>query len=137
MRRSYWLLFAGTVLVGLGLVWLGHTPRRELARDVRPPEALVVSISLEIRDGAVTPDQISVAKDRRIRLMVRNLGRAAARFALAGYEDRVSPGVIAPGGSWSADFLADRPGEDFAWLIDGQPTGRFRVTGSHLVEGHR
>ena len=137
MRRSYWILLAGTVLAGLALVSLGRAPRRQLARDPVLSEATVVSVSLEIRDGAVTPAAIGVPKDRRIRLEVQNRGRDPARFGLAGYEDRLSPGVIAPGASWAGEFLADRPGEDFAWLIDGQPTGRFSVTGSHMVEGHR
>ena len=137
MKRRYWLLFAGTVLVGLFLASLGRPPRREPARVAARPEAPAVALSLEIRDGAVTPAAIAVAKDRRVRLEVRNRGRAPARFGLAGYEDRLGAAVIAPGAAWSAEFIADRPGDDFAWLVDGQPTGRLSVTGSHLVEGHR
>lgn len=137
MKRSYWLLFAGTVLVGLALVSLGRAPRRETARETAAPRPPVVSISLEVRDGTVTPASVSVPRDRRVLLQVENRGRAPVRFTLAGYEDRLSAGAIAPGASWSGEFLADRPGEDFAWLLDGQPAGRFSVTGSHLVEGHR
>jgi hypothetical protein len=137
VRRYYWLLFAGTVLTGFALVSVGRSPRREQTRTAASPEAPAVSISLEIRDGSVIPSSVSVPKDRRVRLRVRNRGIAHARFGLAGYEDRVSPRVIAPGDSVSAEFYANRPGDDFAWLIDGEPGGRFSVTGSHLVEGHR
>lgn len=137
MKRSYWILFAGTVLVGLALASFGQAPQRERSRVAERPEAPVISISLEIRDGSVAPPSIEVPKDWRVRLEVRNRGHAPARFGLAGYEDRLRPDKIAPGASWSAEFLADRPGEDFAWLIDGEPAGRLGVTGSHLVEGHR
>ena len=137
MNRPYWILFAGTVLVGLALASFGRAPRREQARVAERPQAPVASISLEIRDGTVAPASITIPKDRRVRLEVRNRGSALARFGLAGYEDRLGPVTIAPGASWSAEFLADRPGEDFAWLIDEAPAGRLSVTGSHLVEGHR
>jgi hypothetical protein len=57
--------------------------------------------------------------------------------ALAGYEELLPPRRIAPGETWSAEFVSSRPGDDFAWLVDGRPAGRLRVTGSHLEEGHR
>ena len=137
MRRSYGILFAATVIAGLALVLLGRSPRREPARDRARPEAPAVSISIEIRDGSVIPSAVTVPKDRLLRLTVRNRGPARARFGLAGYEDRLSARGIDPGDSLTAEFAADRPGDDFAWLIDGRPVGRFSVTGSHLVEGHR
>jgi hypothetical protein len=56
---------------------------------------------------------------------------------LAGYQDRVSLDSLAAGETRVVEFLADRPGEDFTWLIDGRPSGWFLVTGSHLVGGHR
>jgi hypothetical protein len=68
---------------------------------------------------------------------VEHRGAATARLTLAGYEDRLDIPALAPGAGWTGQFLADRPGEDFAWLLDGQPAGRLTVTGSHLVEGHR
>jgi hypothetical protein len=61
----------------------------------------------------------------------------AVGLALAGYEDRLAIPALSPGATWSGEFIADRPGEDFAWLLDGVPAGRLAVTGSHLVEGHR
>ena len=51
--------------------------------------------------------------------------------------NRPAAAPLAPGAGWTGEFLADRPGEDFAWLLDGEPAGRLTVTGSHLVEGHR
>ena len=44
---------------------------------------------------------------------------------------------VAPGEIAHATFRADRPGGDFAWLVDGAPSGRFAVSGSHLEEGRR
>jgi hypothetical protein len=59
------------------------------------------------------------------------------RVVLSGYEDRVTLAALAPGARWTATLVADLPGDDFTWLVDGAPTGRFVVTGSHLVDGHR
>jgi hypothetical protein len=64
-------------------------------------------------------------------------GTGPARLALMGYEDRLGVAEVAPGATWRASFVADRPGDDFAWMLDGAPAGRLRVSGSHLVEGHR
>ena len=36
-----------------------------------------------------------------------------------------------------AEFTADRPGDDFAWIVNGIPAARLTVSGSHLIEGHR
>ncbi len=138
MKRSYLLLFAGTVTLGLLLIALGRMmPRREAVPSAPTAAAPPVSLTIEVRDGAITPETLSVPKDRRVFLRIVNRGRKPARLALAGYEDRLDCGAIDPGGTWSGDFLADRPGDDFAWLLDGQPTGRLSVTGSHMVEGHR
>jgi len=72
-----------------------------------------------------------------VQLSLVNTGARAIAPTLAGYEDRFAPGTIAPGATWSGTFVSDRPGEAFAWLIDGEPCGRLSVSGSHLVEGHR
>jgi hypothetical protein len=66
-----------------------------------------------------------------------NAGTAAATIALPGYEDRLTVPRLEPGAQWSGGFLADRPGDDFAWVVNERPAGRFLVAGSHLVEGHR
>jgi hypothetical protein len=85
----------------------------------------------------VAPDVVSVPKDTRVRLSVCNRGTTPVRFAVAGYESRVRLDAIAPGATAHAGFTADLPGGDFALLVDARPAGRFAVTGSHLVEGHR
>jgi hypothetical protein len=54
-----------------------------------------------------------------------------------GYQDRFGAAHVAPDSVWRCEFVADLPGEDFAWMVDGTPAGRFEVKGSHLVEGHR
>jgi hypothetical protein len=54
-----------------------------------------------------------------------------------GYEDRLGAVRVAPDSLWRGEFVADRPGQDFAWVLDGAPAGRLEVAGSHLVEGHR
>jgi hypothetical protein len=68
---------------------------------------------------------------------VTNGAAVPQRLRLSGYEDRVDSGDLAPGATWRGAFLADRPGEDFAWLVGGGPSGQLAVRGSHLVEGHR
>jgi len=138
MKRSYLLLFAGTVALGLLLVALGRmAPRREAPPPTPSAAAPAVSLTLDVREGAIDPETSSVPKDRLVRLRIVNRGTRPARLALAGYEDRLDVIAIVPGEAWSGEFLADRPGDDFAWLLDGQPVGRLNVTGSHLVEGHQ
>jgi hypothetical protein len=68
---------------------------------------------------------------------VVNHDPGVTRLTLSGYEDQVPIPPLLPDGRWTGAFLADRPGEDFAWVLDGIPTGRFAVTGSHLMDGHR
>lgn len=106
------------------------TPAR--AAD-RPAHELV----LRVKDGALEPAATAVPRDSRVRLLIENAGGGAVTIALAGYEDRLSLPALAPGAAWSGEFVTDRPGEDFAWLVNGQPAGRLAVTGSHLIEGHR
>ena len=84
------------------------------------------AVAIEIRDGAVTPATVAVPKGSRVRLAVTNRGGAAARVRLAGYEDRVDFGRLAPGQTERREFVADRPGEDFTWLVDGRPAGASR-----------
>jgi hypothetical protein len=138
MKRAYLILFAGTVALGLLLVGLGRmAPRRDAPSRAPAPPAPTVSLTIEVKDGGIVPETSSVPKDRRVLLRIVNRGTRPARVALSGYEDRLDDDAIAPGGSWSGEFVADRPGDDFAWLLDGEPCGKLSVTGSHLVEGHQ
>lgn len=137
MRTRYLALFAGVVLMAVILTALGRPRHGETPRTHSAPAAPVVELALGILDGRVTPAVASVAKGSVVRLRVDYRGARPAHLALAGYEDRLVVPTLAPGVVWAGEFLADRPGEDFAWLLDGEPAGRLTVTGSHLVEGHR
>jgi hypothetical protein len=140
MRRRYlWLLVASLGLAVALSVW-GDSARKRApavgASDsvrVRP-----VEVTLMIGpDWAMTPASVSVEKGQTVAVTVTNAGHAPARLELPGYEDRVAAVTIDPGVTWRVQFVADRPGDDFAWTVNGEPAGRLLVTGSHLVEGHR
>ena len=133
--NRYLALLLGAVAIG-GLISTFARAPRHAATTVAVPGAEATAVELEVRGGAVTPASLAVPKDHRVMLTVVNRGDRPARLALAGYQDRFSI-ALAPGATWRGAFLADRPGEDFAWLLDGTPVGRVAVTGSHLVEGHR
>ena len=92
----------------------------------------------------IVEDDAVVAKVYQRRLIkagfevtLANEGGRFLTVTLAGYEDRVPPAPLGPGATRTVTFLADRPGEAFAFLVDGEPSGRLAVTGSHLPEGHR
>lgn len=138
MKRSYALL-AVAVLAGAALVLATARPRRA---PVAPAGTLVSApaereVSLTIAGGAVAPARIHVPKGAAIILNVSNRDGVPRRLALLGYEDAVAPVTIRRGGAATIRFAADRPGSDFAWLVDDKPSGLFVVQGSHLVEGHR
>ena len=141
MTPRYAKLLIGIVVVAAVLSILArlapHGGSSSHVTPTSPAAAPVETLSIEVRGGSVAPEDARVPKDHRVRLTVRNRGSAPARVALFGYQDRLSIPVLAPGGAWSGEFLADRPGDDFAWMIDDKPAGRLSVTGSHLVEGHR
>jgi len=137
MNRSYLALALVVVAVGLALGILSRLPRREAVRPAAAPAAERVEIALEIApDGAVGSEHGGAPKGATLALHVVNRGSVARTLSLSGYEDRlqlqVNPGEIS-----HATFRADRPGGDFAWLVDGVPTGRFAVSGSHLEEGRQ
>jgi hypothetical protein len=138
VTRAYRHLFVAALAVALALTVLARVPRR--AAPPAPVAAAPVAVrelALEVRDGTVEPAHVRVRKGERVRLTVHNAGTAPAHLALTGYAGRVASGAIAAGASWTVTFDADLPGEDFAWMVDERPAGRFDVTGSHLVEGHR
>ena len=136
MNQRYGLLFSGVVAAAVLVTLLGRLPDRPPVRPARTPAPERAFVTLVIRDGAVGPELATVAKGNEVTLRVQNQEPRGVRLELAGYEDAVSIQIDA-GAAWSTSFIADRPGEDFAWLLNGQPAGRFAVSGSHLVEGHR
>lgn len=138
MSRRYLLLAAGILAAAVLLALIGP-PRPGRRAEVAGETAMspAFDLSLVLENGHLTPELASVPKGSRVRLRVENRGRVSTRLTLAGYEDALVIPALAPGESWSGSFAADRPGEDFAWLVDGSPAARLAVTGSHLVEGHR
>ena len=136
MNRSYLLLAAAVAILAVGLTALGR-PRRAAPPAAAVPVAPVVELAIVIGPEGVSPAAAAVPKGHRVRLRVANHRGHEVRVALSGYEDRLDIGAIAAGAGWTGEFTADRPGEDFAWVIDRRPEARLVVTGSHLVEGHR
>jgi hypothetical protein len=134
--RRYLVLLAVALVAAMGLSLVARRPRRDEPPAPAAP-VQVVTLAVAIEDGALVPAVTSVPKGHEVRLAVENRGRARATLELAGYEDRLAIPALEPGARWSGAFTADRPGDDFAWTIDGRPAGRFAVQGSHLVEGHR
>jgi hypothetical protein len=137
MRRAYVALFAVVAALALAATLAGRAPSRGHAPAPAPRTLERAALALVVQDGRVAPDPCAVPKGRAVALTVTNRGARAIDLRLAGYEDRVHVSGLAPGAIWHTEFVADLPGEDFSWLVDGQPAGRLAVTGSHLVEGHR
>lgn len=137
MTRRYLLLVAVVALAAIAVSALARRPRAANPRATETVALPHVDLVLAIEDGRITPESAAVPKGHRVRLRLSNHGAAAADVRLAGYEDQVAVTALAPGATWTLEFTADRPGDDFAWLVNDQPAGRLAVTGSHLLEGHR
>ncbi len=136
MGRYAWVLIAalaGAVLVSALL----RMPRPDAEPAAAPAEVRAVELGVEVFDGRVEATADSIAAGTTVVLTVTNRTATTQRVRLTGYEDRVDTGEIAPGATWRGTFVADRPGEQFAWLVNDQPLGRLDIRGSHLVEGHR
>lgn len=136
MNRRYLLLFGGIVAAAIVLSLLGRMPRSREPAPAPVTAAPRATLEITIDGDRVTPAVTQVEKDHEVELVVVNRGRTEAALTLAGYEDRVSL-QVGPGGRGETRFLADRPGDGFAWLVNGAQAGRLVVAGSHLVEGHR
>lgn len=137
MNRAYLRLFLAVLALGVGLALLARAPRREAAPAPPPAPAPRAEIALALdAAGAIEPERSRVPKGADVTLTVSNRGATLRTLALAGYEAHVHV-AVPPGKSATLSFRADHPGDDFAWLVDGEPAGRLAVNGSHLVEGHR
>lgn len=136
MKHPYLLLAGAIVILAMALTVLGRPRRAETPRPAAI-EAPAAELTIAIKGGRISPAMFSVPKGTRVRLRIEHQGTTTARLSLAGYEDVLAIPALSAGTRWTVEFLADRPGEDFAWLLDGEPAGRLTVTGSHLVEGHR
>ena len=126
------VLVAGALVGLLARVW--HPAPPAPAPQVAAP---VAELLLTITRTRVAPELATIGKGHRVQLRVTNHDPHAVTLSLSGYDDRFHTGPIAPDSTWSGEFLADRPGEGFTWLVDGAPLGRLDITGSHLEEGHR
>jgi len=135
--KRYLVLLAVTLVAAGALSAVARRPRRPTPDAPEAAPVPVVALAVAIEDGRLVPEITSAPKGHEVRLTVENREGRSVTLALAGYEDRLAIPPLAPGARWSGAFAADRPGEDFAWLLDGRPAGRFAVQGSHLIEGHR
>lgn len=136
MIRRWGMLFVAAVIAGVGASVYARAPRPVAEAPVASAET-AVAMRVVLRGEAMEVEPAAVEVGTLLALTIENLGAAPARVRLAGYEDRVDSGDLAPGARWTTTFRADRPGDDFAWLVGEEPLARLDVTGSHLVEGHR
>jgi hypothetical protein len=136
MNRRYGLLAALLVVAALLLSFVVRLPRHAPTERAVPAATPETALVLAVREGRLDPERVSVPKGHRVALTVVNHDRAPVSLSLGGYQDRVRID-LAPGATWRGSFVADLPGDDFAWISDGRPVGVLRVTGSHLEDGHR
>ena len=135
MKR--WRVLAGAVVaLALGLVALGRLPR-PAAEAVTEAVAPLDSVAYRVLESGVVPQVATVTKDHRVRLTIVNASSRVIEPRIPGYDDRLVIPALAAGQAWSGEFIADRPGADFALWIADEPAARLTVAGSHLVEGHR
>ena len=136
MRR-----YAVVVVLGmLGVVVASMLSRMPLRHDVAPEAPLPVAartVAVDIYPDRVATVPTMLPVGSTVALTVRNHRLSPVQLALSGYEDRVNAATLAPDTTWRVTFLADRPGEQFAWLVNREPQWRFDVQGNHLVKGHR
>ena len=136
MTPAYRWLTITIVAAALALAFFVRAPKTT-PRPAPSIPAAAESLALEIARGAIRPDRTVVPKGTALTLSVRNRDDVPRQFSLAGYEDRPISKRIGARETAVILFRADRPGEDFAWLVDGRPAGRLVVAGSHLEEGHQ
>lgn len=136
MNRYLWLLVLGALAGALGLAALRARPA--VAPEAAPePRREISTLSYVLGESGLDPALAAVPRGHRVVVAVQNARSQPVSLALQGYEDQVRSDAIAPGKVWHVEFLAERPGEAFAWLAGDVPVGRIAVTGSHLEEGHR
>jgi len=138
MKGRYAALMGGVIVLALCLAVLARAPRARVAsKEEVAPAVPAARVTIAIEGRTIVPETITVAKGERVTVRVTNRSSFPAKLALLGYSDVFPETAIAPGATLERAFLADRPGSDFAWLLNQAPVGTFVVAGSHLVEGHR
>ena len=136
MSRRYGLLAILLVLAAVVLSVATRMPRHAPSGGAATTAVPETPLALTWQEGRLDPERASVPKGHRVNLTLVNHDRDSLSLTLGGYQDRVRID-LAPGGTWRGTFVADLPGDDFAWMREGRPVGVLRVTGSHLEEGHR
>ena len=110
MKRRYALLIAAVALAAVTVSVLARLPRAVAPRAHEQAAVLRADLALTLDDGRIAPESSAVPKGHLVRLRLTNHGAAAASVRLAGYEDRVTITGLAPGATWTGEFIADRPG---------------------------
>lgn len=137
MKSPWARLALFIVVLVVTLAVARRLPHPAVAPPTAAPPAPLDSLVLTVTDSAVRPDRAAFPLGHRLALTRVNGGRAAVRLSLAGYEHQLAEAPLAPGEARTDTFTLDLPGEDFAWRVNGAPVGQLRVSGSHLVAGHR
>jgi hypothetical protein len=137
MNRRFGVLAVVALLGAVAISLLLRLPARTQPGAPAHPEPPPLAVQVEIRDDGVSCVPESCTVGTRADLTIRNRSSAPVSVALTGYEDRVHADSIGAGRDWHGGFVADRPGQQLAWIVNGELRGRFDVLGSHLVEGHR
>lgn len=136
--KRYLMLFVVALGAAAILFAIGRRTPASAPADVAASDLRAVDLELVItREHRLEPQVVAVPKDHRVRLTVWNRDIRPVSLTLMGYQDRFAIQQVPPDSAWRGTFVADRPGEDFAWMLEGAPVGRLEVRGSHLVEGHR
>jgi hypothetical protein len=135
--KRYLKLFGSALVLGVALMLVARTVHMPAPAAPKVAEIPSVDLALTLTKQGLSPENSSVPKDHRVRLTIVNRRRDRVGLALHGYQDRLMIGWIEPDSTWRGEFFADRPGEGFAWELEGEPVGKLSVLGSHLEDGHR
>ena len=135
--KRYLMLFGSALVFGIALMLVARTVHMPAPPAPKVAEIPSVDLTLTLTKQGISPENSTVPKDHRVRLTIVNHRRDRVGLSLHGYQDRLMIGWIDPDSTWRGEFLADRPGDGFAWMLEGEPVGQLIVAGSHLVEGHR
>jgi hypothetical protein len=133
----YLKLLAGAFAIGLVLMFVARSLHAPALIAAKTPEIPSVALALTLTRDGITPANASVPKDHHVMLTITNHRHDRVGLSLHGYQDRLLIGWIEPDSTWRGEFLADRPGDGFAWMLEGEPVGKLAVEGSHLEDGHR
>lgn len=124
------------VLLASGVTLVARRPHAA-APEPAPAPLPDTSLTIVVGHDGLQPPRTSVPKDHRVSLTFVNHSGRAIVVSLAGYDPEPGIGRLEDGDTWCGAFTSDRPGDDFAWIVDGKPAGRLAVSGPHLTEGHR